>query len=67
VRISSFERILSEGALLLDASVVEKEVESNVTVGTLALSRVFQAVGSDAEEESSVTSKTTNRTLSVVL
>jgi hypothetical protein len=38
VRISSFERILSRDALLLEASVVEKkEVESNVTAGTLAL------------------------------
>ena len=38
MRISSFERILSRDALLLEASVVEKEVESNVTAGTLALS-----------------------------
>ena len=37
MRISSFERALDNDALLLEASVVGKEVESNVTGGTLAL------------------------------
>jgi hypothetical protein len=44
VRISSLERILPGDALLLDVSVVEKEVESNVTGGTLALSEPFRRV-----------------------
>ena len=36
-RISSCERVLLRDVVLLEASVVGKEVESNVTGGTLAL------------------------------